>query len=161
MHRLAHHIFPQDRPQPGPPIAAARIGRAPRSLQLDIATRAVSANRLAQQDRAPIAKLRIVVAKLMPGIKLRQGRGPLRHMVARKDLCQLGPLACGDAQLRPKRSVIGQQLRRLDRHRGLFRVEHRRQRGICIVKGDMQCHGPNICGRYQIARANRQNGART
>ncbi len=64
-HRLAHDVLAQHRPERGAPVAAAREGRAPRALELDVAPLAVLADDLAEQDRATVAELRDEVAELV------------------------------------------------------------------------------------------------
>ena len=44
------------------------------------------ADHLAQQDRPSVAKLRVVLTELMPGVELCQRRCPLGYRVAREDL---------------------------------------------------------------------------
>ena len=67
-HRLGDDILAQHRAESGTAIAVAREWRAPRSLQLDVASSAVGGHHLAQQDRAPVAELGHEGSKLVPGI---------------------------------------------------------------------------------------------
>ena len=144
VHRLAHHIFTQHRPQPGAPVAAARIGRAPGPLELDIAALPVGADGFAQQHGAPVAQLRVVLAELVPGIQLGKRLGPVRQGVAAKDKRHLGCIPPGDPQQPGQIVVERQKARRTHRNRGLAGIEHLGQAGIAVVKRDIQGHVANI-----------------
>ena len=74
-HRLADDVFAQHRTQRRAPVAAARERRRPRAFELDVATDAVAAHDLAQQDGAAIAELRHEVAELVAGIGKRNRLG--------------------------------------------------------------------------------------
>jgi hypothetical protein len=89
MHRFAHEIFAQDRPQCRAAVSAPRERRSARALQLDIAPFAVVVQDLAEEDCAAIAKLRNEIAELMPGIGHRDRLGARRRNVAGKQRRQL------------------------------------------------------------------------
>ena len=81
-HGLAHEIFAQHGTQRSPAVATAGKGRAPGSLELDVATEPVPADNLAQQDGAPVAQPRHEMAELVARIGQSDGLGPFRHAVA-------------------------------------------------------------------------------
>src|SRR5580704_17859450 len=68
-----------------PPVATARERWRPRAFELDVATDAVRAHDLAQQNGAAIAQLRHEVPELVPGIGERDRLGTRRDVVARQD----------------------------------------------------------------------------
>ena len=84
MHRFADEIFAQNRPQGGAPVAAPRVRRSARALQLDIAPLAVAIQDLAEEDCTAVAKLRNEMAELMPGIGHRDRLGARGRDIACK-----------------------------------------------------------------------------
>ena len=112
-HRLGNQIFPQHRPDRRLAIAAARKRRPARPFQLQIPAPPVRAQKLAQQMRPPVAKLRRKPAELMPGIGQRHRLGPRRH---------LGPG-------KPRRSLaVGQVQPKVPRQIAVERQKPRRRR---------------------------------
>ena len=156
VHRLAHHVFAQDRPQPGPAIAHAGIGRGACALQLDVPADAAAIDHLAQQDRSAVAQLGREAAELVSGIGLRQRHGALGRAVAREDLSQVVASGqIGQAKRVGQRGVERQKARRGDRRRVEPGEEAVRQAGVGIVEGDGEGHGTEIgpgrsdCQRWQ------------
>ena len=85
LHRFAHDVFAQHRPDRRAAVAVARVGRRPGTLQLDVVTPALRIDRFAQQERAAIAELRREMAELVAGIGLSQRLSAWQNLVARKD----------------------------------------------------------------------------
>ncbi len=84
LHGLAEDILPQDRSEPGPPVAPAREGRAARALELDVEALARRVQDLAEEDRPTVAELRHEVAELVAGIGHGQRVRAVGHPVARE-----------------------------------------------------------------------------
>jgi hypothetical protein len=77
MHGLADQHFAQHRADGGFAVTIARKRRAPRTLEGEVATVAVSVDDFADQQRAAVAQLRREVAELVAGISLGDRRRPL------------------------------------------------------------------------------------
>ena len=58
VHRLADHVLAQHRPDGRLAVAAAGERRAPRALEVQVATAAVDVDHLAEQQRAAVAEPR-------------------------------------------------------------------------------------------------------
>ena len=110
-HRLAHDVLAQHGAERGASVAAARERRAPRALELDVASLAVLADDLAEQDRAPVAELRHEAAELVPGVRERDRLRALGQRVAGEHL-----RALGRSELRPRSSAEQLGERAVDLH---------------------------------------------
>ena len=144
VHGFRDNVLAQHRTQPGAPVAVAGIGGWARSLKLNVAA-PDRTNRFPHQNGAPVAKLRVPLAKLVPGIKLRERLGPLRHGIAHEHLCKFRVVRCAlDAQIGGQRGVEGNQ----PGFRNLGCVHPREQAiwqaGVGIVKRDRKRHGGYI-----------------
>src|SRR6056297_808739 len=144
VHRFAHHVFTQHRPQPGAPVAHAGIGRATRSLELNVAADAIGAHGLAQEHRAPVAKLRVVLAELVAGIKLCQRRCAFGQGIAGEHVREVGIIQPVDAQVVRKRSVDRNQGRCFHGLGGYPGEKAVGQGGVAVVEGNLQGHVPDI-----------------
>ena len=136
-HRFADDIFAQDRPKGCPPVAAPGKRCRPATLQLDIAALAVAADHLAEQDRAPVAKLRHELAELMAGIGHGQRLRPFGGLHAGKQRRQpiLRDVAEIEAEFGGERPVDGNQARGGYPGRLLWKLEWRRQPRIGVIEG--------------------------
>ncbi len=135
-HRLADDVFAQHGTQGRPPVAAARERCRPRAFELNVATDAVPAHDLAQQDGAAIAQLRHEVAELVAGIGQRNRLGTRRYAVARQDrhtLRRRQRLGI-EAELGGESRVELDQARRRDRCGRKPHVEALRQAGVAVVE---------------------------
>ena len=83
MHGLRDHIFAQNRPIPRAPIAIARPGRTSGAFELNIKAPQRSEH-FSKQNRAPISKLGVPMAKLMPCIGLCYWIRAQRNLIARQ-----------------------------------------------------------------------------
>ncbi len=90
MHRLAHQVLAQHRPQHGQAVATTGERGTARALQVQVATGTVGADHLAEEQRTAVAEPRRVPAELMTRIRLGDGLGPVRHRVADEDVDALG-----------------------------------------------------------------------
>ena len=84
-HRLADDVFAQDRPERGAAVAPARERRWARSLELDVASDAVSVDDLAEQDGPAVAKLGDELPELVAGIGHRDRIGAVGEALSGED----------------------------------------------------------------------------
>ena len=82
VHALADDVLTQDRPEPRPPVAGTRKGRAPGTLELNIEALAAWVEDLAQEDRPSVAELRHKAPELMAGVGHGQRLRAVRHRVS-------------------------------------------------------------------------------
>ena len=73
VHRLADKVLAQYRADWRPSVASAGIGGGARSFQLDVIAMAGGVHDLAQQDGTSVTQLRVVAAKLVPGVDAGEG----------------------------------------------------------------------------------------
>ncbi len=90
MHRFTHQVLAQHRTEHREPVAAASEGGAPRPLQVQVASRAVGGEHLAEQQRPAVTEPRGVPAELMAGVCLGDGLRPGGHRVADEHIDSLG-----------------------------------------------------------------------
>jgi hypothetical protein len=89
-HSLTDDVFAQHRTERSAAVSAAREGRSPGALKLDIAPQAVPPHNFAEQDRPPVTELRYEVAELVPSIGEGDRRRAFGHTVPGQDLDALG-----------------------------------------------------------------------
>ena len=144
MHRLAHDVFPQHRPERRPPVPAPRVGRPPAALDLNIAPHAVQPHMLAQQDRPPVPEHR-EIPELVPRIRLRDRLRSGRHMVPGKNYCARRRIQPVRIQSHPRsqRAVECHQPRRPHRDRLHPREKHLRQTRIAVVEPESRSIHPS------------------
>ena len=82
VHRLADHELAQHRADGGLAVAAPGERRAARALECHVAPPAVDVGQLAEQQRPAVAEAGLVPAELVPGVGLRDRRGPVGEAVA-------------------------------------------------------------------------------
>src|SRR5262245_37293091 len=85
VHRFADQVFTQHRSKCRQAVAGARKGSASRAFELNVTTKAVAVDYLAQKQRPPVAELGHEAAELVAGVRLRQWRRSLGSLIARKD----------------------------------------------------------------------------
>ena len=85
MHRFADKVLAHHRAKPGPPVARPRVGRPPRTLQLDVPANSHPVDDLAQQDGASVPESGNPAAELVAGIDHRQRRRSVGNAVAGQD----------------------------------------------------------------------------
>ena len=125
MHGLADHVLAQHRADGRLPVAAARERRAPRALQVQVATAPVDVEHLAEQQRPTVAEPRRVPAELMAGVRLGHRRRGFERRVADEhvDPVRRAQRIGIDAQLAGQLLVERQQPGRRRRHRLPRRVQ--------------------------------------
>jgi hypothetical protein len=120
VHRLAHDVLAQHRPDRRQPVPAAREGRASRALEVQVAARAVRRRELAEQQRPAVPEPRVEAAELVTGVRLRDR--PLAGQHVRPDQEAQAVLAAQprgvEAEVEGER-VVQRQQARLGRRRGL------------------------------------------
>ena len=136
MHRLADQVFAQHRPNPSAAIAHTGIGSRPGTFELNVTALALAVDDLTQQDCTAIAKLRVEVAELMPGVKLRQGGRPCGHRIAAENLGAGLCIAAFDSERRRQIVVPCQELGFFYRRRVEPGKEPVGQGGIAVIKGN-------------------------
>ena len=116
-HRLADQVLAQHGPECRAPVAATRVRRAPRALELDVAQQAVHIAHLAQQNCAAVAELRREEAELMSRIGHRNRLGSGQQTIARENRGQGVVIETleGQPQFRGQRPVDLNQARLRDR----------------------------------------------
>ncbi len=76
VHRLADQVLAQHRADGGLAVAAARERRAPRTLQVQVATASVSVEHLTEQERSTVAEPRREPTELVTRVRLGHGDAP-------------------------------------------------------------------------------------
>ena len=71
VHGLADEVLTQHRADRRMPVTAACEGRTPGSFEMEVASKAVDVDDLADEEGATVAEAWRVSAELMPGVRLR------------------------------------------------------------------------------------------
>ena len=113
VHRLTHDVLAQHRTDRGQTVTAARERRGPRALEVDVAKAAFTVDDLSEQEGAPVAQTRRVLAELVAGVGLRHRSGTAGYQVADQQAQAIeAPQEGGvEAQLGGQRFVEHQQSR--------------------------------------------------
>ena len=124
MHGLADDVLPEHGADGGFAITSSGVGCAPRPLQLHIETLSRGGDLFPQEHGSPIAQ-HGEVPKLVAGIGLGQGKGPLGKLIAAEQSCSCSAAQC----LRVEAQALCQPVVE-DHHLGMgngFGLYHREQ----------------------------------
>ena len=92
VHRQAHQVFPQHRPEDCLAVAAAGERGPPGSLQVQVFPATGGVDDLTEQQRPAVAEQWRIATELVPGVRLRNGR------YLRRDVADEQPRALGGTQ---------------------------------------------------------------
>ena len=137
VHRLGAQVFTDARTQHRAAIAAARVGRAPRALQLHFPAFAGCILHFAQQNRAAVAQLRHKMAELVPGIQRGHCVHPRQQLVAGQGFDQFGAGDFAFVQIEQAQRfrAVAHQIGSGHRRRADARIIGLGQTGETVVEG--------------------------
>ena len=150
-HGLADQVLAQHGAERRAAVAAARVRRAARALELDIAPAARAVHDLAQQDGPAVAELGHELAELVARVGGRERLGAFGHAPARQHIDALGrrERVRVEPEFRRQRAVESHEpgRGRVGRHHA--GVEGSRKSRVAVVKAELNRHGrTSLPGRH-------------
>ena len=160
VHRLADDVLAQHRPERRAAVAASRVARLARTLELDVDARTAWRDLLAEHDRAPVAE-HGEVPVLVPCVGLRDRRRACRHRLPAEDRGEFADTRTREIEPEfPRERLVRDHERRRGKAGGLAWVEeHGGEPRVRVVEVPVQFDRHR--GReHNRAAAEPSNGAR-